>query len=211
MSHRININPNLRFFNENNQIINHMHCEDNEQSLAYMYIKPNDCVLELGARYGTVSYAINLKLEDKTQHVAVEPDETVWNALEKNLNAYSCKTQIYKGFVSNKKLELLNDFVYGGYGKCARPNEKSLIPHATLKEINSMVKTKFNVMVVDCEGCLESFFDENPEILDDLRLIIFEADFPENCNYNKIKSLLKLKHFYCLQEGHQNVWEKKVI
>ena len=53
----------------------------------------------------------------------------------------------------------------------------------------------FNVLVADCEGFLEMFFDENPDFYDNLRLIIFEADYPEKCNYNKIRNTLSDKKF----------------
>jgi len=41
------------------------HIEKPEQDLAKKYIKKNDIVLELGARYGTVSCIINSKLNNK--------------------------------------------------------------------------------------------------------------------------------------------------
>jgi len=66
----------------------------------------------------------------------------------------------------------------------------------------------FNVLVADCEGFLEQFFDENPEFYDNLRLIIFEEDFPEKCNYNKIKENLRTKGFINILNGFQNVLKK---
>ena len=37
-----------------------------------MFIKENDVVLELGARYGTSSCAINSKLKNKSNQVSVD-------------------------------------------------------------------------------------------------------------------------------------------
>ena len=62
------------------------------------------------------------------------------------------------------------------------------------------------MLVADCEGFLEVFFDENPDFYNDLRLVMFEADYVEKCNYNKIKSALNEKGFTKILEGHQNVW-----
>jgi hypothetical protein len=39
-------------------------------------------------------------------------------------------------------------------------------------------------------------------------MIIFEADYPEKCDYYLIKNNLKLFGFKKIQEGHQNVWIK---
>jgi len=51
----------MKFFDENNKIINHQELEAEEQKLSEKYIEENDIVLELGARYGTVSCTINKK------------------------------------------------------------------------------------------------------------------------------------------------------
>lgn len=60
------------------KIFNHELTEVHEQYLAEQLINENDCVLELGARYGTVSKIINSKLKDKRSQVVIEPDERVW-------------------------------------------------------------------------------------------------------------------------------------
>ena len=58
-----------------------MDFEKEEQLLIRTYI-PNDAVvLEMGARYGTASFAISEVLDDPSRHVAVEPDSTVIEAV----------------------------------------------------------------------------------------------------------------------------------
>jgi hypothetical protein len=139
----------------------------------------------------------------------VEPDARVWDALEINKHSNGCKFHIVKGFVSSKKLDLTNlDDCHGGYGATFIENVNTNIPSFSLEEIQRKYNLKFNVLVADCEGFLEVFFDENPEFYDGLRLIIFEADYPEKCNYNKIKAKLRQKNFRKLLEGHQNIWMK---
>ena len=53
------------FYNENNEIIKHNIYEKTEQNLVNKYINEDDIVLELGARYGTVSCLINSKLNSE--------------------------------------------------------------------------------------------------------------------------------------------------
>lgn len=181
--------------------------EGHEQELANTYITEDDRVLELGARYGSVSCVINSKLRCKKNHVAVEPDERVWNALELNRSANNCDFHIVKGFVSNKKLSLIN--VSDCYATTSVENKDTTIPSYTLKEIQQTYDLSFNVLVADCEGFLESFLDDNPDFVDNLRLIIFEADYPDKCNYTKIRSILEYdKDFTEILFGHQNVWIK---
>lgn len=183
--------------------------ENIEQKLVSQYILPDDIVLELGARYGSVSCAINNKLYNKYNQVVVEPDDRVWNALENNKTRNNCHFNIIKGFISNKMLDLTNlDEFKGGYGATFVENNNTAIPSYSLDEIKQKYNLEFNVLIADCEGFLEVFFDENPKIYDNLRLIIFEADYAEKCNYDKIRKNLYNNNFTKLLEGHQNVWIK---
>jgi len=197
----------IRDFNGNK--INIETVEIEEQNLAKLLILENDVVLELGARYGSVSCIINSKLNNKKNQVVVEPDNRVWDALEKNKKRNNCEFNIVKGFISNKKLDLTNlDVCLDGYGATFIENDDTNIPSYTLNEIIEKYNLNFNVLVADCEGFLEAFFDENPDFYNNLRLIIFEADYPEKCNYDKIKNMLLLKDFKNILESHQNVWIK---
>jgi FkbM family methyltransferase len=183
--------------------------EVDEQKLARIYIEENDVVFELGARYGSVSCIINSKLKCKTNQVVVEPDERVWGALERNKRVNNCQFHIVKGFVSKKKLGLTNiNDCYGGYAATSVEQKDSKIPSFSMEEIQNKTQLKFNVLVADCEGFLEQFFDENPTFVDSLRIVLFEADYINKCNYGKIRSMLKEKGFKELLQGHQNVWKR---
>jgi len=179
-----------------------------EQKLAGTYVKENDIVLELGARYGSVSCVINSKLNNKTNQVVVEPDNRVWSVLERNRYVNNCQFHIVKGFISRKKLGLENLHNCRGYGTTFVEQTESTIPSFTLEEVKNQYNLKFNVLVADCEGFLETFLDENPTIYDDIRLIIFEADYPVKCNYDSIYRNLKSKGFTQVVYGFQNVWSK---
>jgi FkbM family methyltransferase len=161
------------------------------QQLVKEHIKSDDIVLELGARYGSLSCCINKKLKVKTNQVVVEPDQRVWESLESNKRINNCEFHIVKGFVSNSKLELTDHLSYNGYGTTTVKSEKSLIPSYTLGSVQKQFGLTFNVLVADCEGFLQTFFDENPEIIGGLRLILFEASRPNICDYSKIIKMLK--------------------
>lgn len=200
----------MKFINEKGETVNNKTLEVIEQQLAQKYIQQDDIVLELGARYGTVSCMINSKLKNKTLQVSVEPDDRVWDALETNKKNNKCEFNIVKGFISKKKLSLtnLNEY-YGGYAATSIADNNSKIPYNTLDEIKEKYCIKkFTALVADCEGFLEQFIDEN-DILDEIRIIIFEADYPNKCNYDKIRNILRQKKFKCIEEQnnrHQNVW-----
>ena len=200
----------MKFYNEHNNLIDNNSIEKPEQDLVNQYILEDDVVIELGARYGTVSCAINKKLKNKKGQISVEPDDRVWNALDNNKIKNNCNFNIIKGFISNKKLDLTNLGVcMNGYGATFIENNDTKIPSYSLDEIKTQYDiNKFTALVADCEGFLEVFFDENLELYTDLRIVIFEADYADKCNYDKIKQNLILHKFVKIIEGHQNVWIK---
>ena len=59
----------MKIYNEQDILVDTEKLEKPEQELAEKYINKDDIVLELGARYGSVSCIINSKLSNKTNHV----------------------------------------------------------------------------------------------------------------------------------------------
>jgi len=194
---------NIVVYNEHRTLIDKAQ-EYPEQCLAYKYINSTSTVLELGARYGSVSCAINKKLQDKMKQVSVEPDSTVWQALENNIQANGCSVNIHKGFVSKEARELIHMGYASRTVKSKNTNNLSL----SVEEIQSKYNLTFDALVADCEGFLETFFDEHPFLYEQLHTVIFEADFPNKCNYDKIRSQLKQHGFRELIHGFQNVYKK---
>lgn len=196
--------PKIVLHDEIGRVIDASNAEYPEQTLVHTFLDEDACVLELGARYGSVSCVINKKLVDKKNQVSVEPDSTVWDALESNILANKCEITLHKGFVSNKKLGLHPM----GYASSAVETQSTDIPSISVRGLESIYSLKFNTLVADCEGFLETFFDENPFLYQQLHTVIFEADFPNKCNYTKIRDTLKQKGFREIIHGFQNVYKK---
>lgn len=201
---------NLVVYNESGYKVPHLEYERDEQLLVSHYIRENDVVLELGARYGSVSCIINKRLKNKKNQVSVEPDATVWEALDRTKKANNCDFLIYKGIISSKKYDLkLN-----GYGSTVditnTISDMKTISSAnmSLQDLQVTTGLKFNVLVADCEGFLETFLDENSFLYDQLDLIIFECDRPDVCDYSKIKSNLVANNFKLLENGFQCAFKK---
>jgi FkbM family methyltransferase len=185
------------FYDEADQIIDPLKDELHEQYQAYKYIQPEDVVLELGGRYGTVSVMINKIVKNKDQHVVVEPDRSIIPALEKNREKNQCNFQILPKFVSNQKMKIVNDG-YGTHTLPASPEEEvdDQEIRVSYDEFKSLYPQKFDVMVVDCEGCLGNFLEMMGDDLQHIKKIFFEADQAEHCDYTAIKEKL-------LQNGFQ--------
>tara|TARA_R100000734_G_C3315394_1_gene107321 strand:- start:1421 stop:2011 length:591 start_codon:yes stop_codon:yes gene_type:complete len=193
----------MKIFNENNKLVDINNIEVNEQRQARNYINENDIVLEIGARYGSVSCIVNSILNNKKNQVVVEPDNRVWDALEKNKKINNCDFEIVKGFISNKNLKL--NYLNCPYSTFSSEGQSD-IPSYKLKDISNL---KFNVLIADCEGFLGEFLEENEYLLNDLRLIIMEQDNPQVCDYDKIILKLTLEYgFKCIEPGFNCVFIK---
>jgi len=81
-------------------IINTLNTEFAEQMLCNKYILPDDCVLEIGARYATVSNVINMILNIKTDQVSVDADISIKKYHEYNKEQYKNKisNNVYHSF-----------------------------------------------------------------------------------------------------------------
>ena len=73
-----------------------------EQYFITKYVKPEDCVIEFGGRYGISSYCIQNNLKNKNAHLVIEPDETIISALYKNIKNNSMKCKVFNGIISKK-------------------------------------------------------------------------------------------------------------
>ena len=102
--------------------------------------------------------------------------------------------------------------VFNGYAStvsATSENDKNVVYSISLKDIMKKTKLKFDCLVADCEGCLCDFFKENEKYLKDYKMIIFESDYPENCDYDEIKKSLKLWGFSVIIDRFVSVWAKE--
>jgi FkbM family methyltransferase len=183
--------------------------EHREQVHAYLFVEPNDVVLELGARYGSVSVVINHKLNNPLNHVAVDPDERIWECLERNREVNGCKFHILKGVISQNPVMLAELDDCNGYGTTSIPTtDPTTVKSYTLEEVQEMYGLKFTTLVADCEGFLETFFDENPWMYDQLNTVLYETDYPNKCNYDKIAKNLRDHGLTNLWYGSHLVWKR---
>lgn len=197
----------IPYVDENNIIINNKKNEREEQYMANDYILPDMKVLELGGRYGTVSCVINNKLENPRDHVVFEPDKVVIPALIKNRNTHKSKFTVVNGIIGSKPMKL-KIRGYASKTEEASENDKNIIKNISLKNIMRKTKINFDCLVADCEGCICDFFKENGDYIKNYRMVIFEGDYPEECDYNKIKEKLKEWGFEAVIDRFVSVWVK---
>lgn len=199
------------FYDENKIVINISNYETTEQWIAKTFIPEDASVLELGGRYGVVSCEINKRLKDKTKHLVVEPDPVVFVHMVNNIVANRANCRMFNGIISRTP----QYFQPAGLGSRTRckpcSTESVLVPHMSLTDAIAKYGIVFDTLVADCEGCLESFFDENLDYIKNFKLITFEEDYGSECNYDKIKQILAQNNFECVRPGGHSVWVKKQI
>jgi|TARA_B100000902_G_scaffold399470_1_gene470487 FkbM family methyltransferase len=153
--------------------------EKEEQFLVRKYLPKDAQVLELGARYGTVSCVISEVIQDPTKHVAVEPDPSVIEALTKNRRENGGKFHIYEGVISRNGYELQfidPKFEYHEYGTHTKMSDNPTVENKSLDEIEKKYNLHFDCVVADCEGFFYDFVKENKERIKNMRVIIYEQD-----------------------------------
>ena len=199
---------NYKYYNEKNELINHKELERDEQEQAYKYIEPNDVVLELGGRYGTVSAVINYKLENKKNHVVVEPDENIVPALIKNRDLNNSSYYILSKVISNSNKKKIESG-YSTHYVDSNYNEKTnnIISYEDFKK---QFPLDFNVIVADCEGCLAEFIKMMGDDFYKINKVIFEADMAQLCNYDEIIQIL-LNNGFTLIEKKFNIVDRYVF
>jgi len=194
------------FRDEQGSAIDITKVEHNEQRIAEQYVRPDDVVLELGARYGTVSAKIQAKLAVKRNHVAVEPDARVIDTLRTNLQEHGCDAHVFHGIVSKQPGVIQGS----GYGTLVRLHaEGTCCARTTVEDLETLLGAKFTVLIADCEGCLGPFLEDFPQLYEQLRMVHFETDPGYNqTDYKHVEEML-------LQHGFQQVervgWQRVFV
>ena len=199
---------NCKFYNEFDNLLdnNSINMEEGSRVLIQKYIKPDMKILELGARYGTVSVCLNYLLNDPSkQLLCVDPDITIKDCLAKNRDINNCSFQIFNGTISKKQL-------YVCYNGCGWETKTYEIPPSNLKSIKistlsidiiqKLYNINFNCLIADCEGFLLEFIKENEDFFNNLICVIYEEDCSINLpinntyiDYNEVENFLTSKGF----------------
>lgn len=195
----------IPYLNERGLVIDHYVNERDEQNMVKKYLPKDARVLELGARYGTVSCLISSILTDPSKHVAVEPDASVLPALIYNKLRHGGKFNIVTGVVSRTPMAFDPTCGYGNY---TYRSDTPMVESFTLEEMEKRYDVSFNCLVADCEGFMEQFLKENMEFISRLDMVIFEADCPERCDYAFVKKTLSDAGLKPVVDGFQSIWKR---
>lgn len=140
---------------------------------------PSDAtVLELGARFGSLSCEISKKLGNTGRLVSVEPDHRCWADLAANVKAHNCAAHLLMGIVAPERAKLH----YRNYASWTEradrfgPITKDTVQQFQLEQIEATLDIQIDSLVIDCEGCVVSVLDEIGDRLSQIQFVQLEAD-----------------------------------
>ena len=158
-----------------------------EQKLAYMFLKGDEKVLEIGGNIGRNTLVIASILKDDNNLVVLESDENnskllnenkIINNLNFNIEAKAlCKNKL----IQSKWTTIESDILLNGY------NWVEICDYNYLK---NKYQINFDTLVIDCEGAFYYILRDFPEILENVNLIIMENDYTDINNYNYVCDIL---------------------
>lgn len=156
-------------------------------------------MLEFGGRYGVSSYCIQNKLKNKKLHLIVEPYKSVLVSLDKNITNNLMECKVFNGIISTKKQKIqhlgLATFTY------ICEDCETDIESKSLYDLE--LATKFDTLVVDCEGCFINFFEEYKNyILENIRKIIIEVD---KIGHNEVFDILLKNNFKIVEKYFNHI------
>jgi hypothetical protein len=182
----IEYNDSITFLNPDGTEYSSRDTERVEQETCDKFINSDDVVLELGSRYGTLSCLLAKKSKFL---VTLDPDLEAVETCKKNMERHNVKFESLHGIISIESQKLIES---GGYGNYTEKGESD-IPNFNIKDIEERYDVKFNTLVADCEGCIESVINEND--IANIRKIFFETDRHDSCNYEEVFKLLRNSGF----------------
>mmetsp|Transcript_18713 Transcript_18713/g.32824 ORF Transcript_18713/g.32824 Transcript_18713/m.32824 type:complete len:205 (+) Transcript_18713:110-724(+) len=151
--------------------------EASSVEMVNMFLERSSVVLEIGARYGTVSCAIAKQQSNSGKVLSVEADPRVWDALTGNLARHGCTVNVLKGVIGTEDVTI-TPAGNGGYGTVSAPVANLLSnvtsPHMTFDEAQSKYNMKFDTVMFDCEGCIPTTLAQNPGMLDNVKVLTLE-------------------------------------
>jgi hypothetical protein len=146
-----------------------------EQLLAVRFLTGSEKVLELGGNIGRNSLVIASTLVDDKNLVTLECNDAIARQLGENRDANSMHFHLESSALSKCKLiqtgwtTIPSETILDGY---------SPVKSITYDQLKSTYPIDFDTLVVDCEGAFYYILRDMPEVLNGIKLVIMENDYP---------------------------------
>ena len=176
-----------------------------EMLMSIKFLNGTENVLELGSNIGRNTFIIASILNSKNNN---------------NLVTLECNPTIYKQLIINKENNKLNFYTENsalsskymfskGWDSICKDTPdvpEGFIRVNTIKynELLNKYKINFDTLVLDCEGSFYYILLDFPDILDNIKLIITENDYPNIEQLNYVTGIL-------IKKGFKNVHRQPLL
>lgn len=157
-----------------------------EQLSVLKYVDQNACVLELGGNKGRVSLVIATILNDDTKMVVIEPTKDIADINQHNRETNCFKYNIETKVIGKNKVYLKKHDWESMANKIflTETDGCDVIENIRFDEIQKKYNITFDTLIIDCEGAFYQILIDEPNILDNIKIIIIENDFDTKEHYN---------------------------
>lgn len=209
----------LKFFFPTNSLLFHYgssfsNYEFPERVLINKYISKENKILELGACVGVISCFSNKLLENKTNHVVLEPNPNMQGLLQKNKELNNSKFNIEQGILSLKKSEKLYfgpDYLGSSIFHQNSLDDSLEVKTVSIEKLSFKYNIIFDTLIMDIEGA-------EVEVLSDFELSSFNKIIAEfhpriygKVGYENCVIQLEKKHFKFIERIENTEYWKKTI
>ena len=163
--------------------------EEDMFSAAADVILPDDVVLEVGARYGTMSCSL-ARIQGNTGNlISVEADPAVWDVLQYNMEAHNCRAFLVLGVLGEQDMVMMEETKITktmnflslplGYARMTSSDlsvSGTRVTHFTWDDIEQKTGLVINAIIFDCEGCMFDILSSYRDKLRQVNKIIIEND-----------------------------------
>lgn len=188
-----NMDEKLNFIHHNIFMENvNMSIERPEQILACKFLPSNANVLEIGANVGRNTMVMANILDDDKNLVTLECDPITVEELTNHRNVNHCNFRIEGSALSKRKLiqkewtTIPSDVLLDGYKE---------VKTITFTALETKYNITFDTLVADCEGALYYIFMDDPDMLDNIKLILMENDYVDITHKETVDKILGNKGF----------------
>jgi FkbM family methyltransferase len=132
-----------------------------ERMAVLKHMHPDSKVLEIGANKGGVSSLIASKLKNPLHLVAVEPIDSTCEGLKELGTRLNKRFNIFNGVLRGENSNYVEcTGQKDSYATCKVSTAESKTQNLTLDEIEKKFQLVFDTVIIDCEGCYESFLHD---------------------------------------------------
>jgi FkbM family methyltransferase len=132
-----------------------------ERFAVIKHLRPNSKVLEIGANKGGVSSLIASILNNSLDLVSVEPLQSTCEGLQELGIILGKKFTTFCGVVRGRNSGFVEcSGEKNSYATCVSSTAESKTENLTIDELEKRYAIIFDTVIIDCEGCYESFLDD---------------------------------------------------